>query len=255
MKRACLLIATLAAFLLSCSRGGRTIPADKLADIYTDMLILDQWARNNIGPSRQADTSLVYEPIIRRHGYTVDDYTHTVEGYLRKPARFAEVFEKVQRRLQARADYLTAIEDRKDRERHRRDSVDARTDYRRARIFAVTGEPTLAVRIELDSAGVYNLERMLPDTLYDGLFFYLRDSLMADSLLRDSLLTDSLAVDSLRTDSQEAKADSVLKPVSVELKSPPVRTPSERPLRTRPVNKDLKIEDEANIREVPVSAE
>lgn len=219
------------------------------------MLILDQWARNNIGPSRQADTSLVYEPIIRRHGYTVDDYTHTVEGYLRKPARFAEVFEKVQRRLQARADYLTAIEDRKDREQHRRDSVDARTDYRRARIFAVTGEPTLAVRIELDSAGVYNLERMLPDTLYDGLFFYLRDSLMADSLLRDSLLTDSLAVDSLRTDSQEAKADSVLKPVSVELKSPPVRTPSERPLRTRPANKDLKIEDEANIREVPVSAE
>lgn len=255
MKRACLLIATLAACLLSCSRGGRTIPADKLADIYTDMLILDQWARNNIGPSRQADTSLVYEPIIRRHGYTVDDYTHTVEGYLRKPARFAEVFEKVQRRLQARADYLTAIEDRKDREQHRRDSVDARTDYRRARIFAVTGEPTLAVRIELDSAGVYNLERMLPDTLYDGLFFYLRDSLMADSLLRDSLLTDSLAVDSLRTDSQEAKADSVLKPVSVELKSPPVRTPSERPLRTRPANKDLKIEDEANIREVPVSAE
>lgn len=255
MKRACLLIATLAACLLSCSRGGRTIPADKLADIYTDMLILDQWARNNIGPSRQADTSLVYEPIIRRHGYTVDDYTHTVEGYLRKPDRFAEVFEKVQRRLQARADYLTAIEDRKDREQHRRDSVDARTDYRRARIFAVTGEPTLAVRIELDSAGVYNLERMLPDTLYDGLFFYLRDSLMADSLLRDSLLTDSLAVDSLRTDSQEAKADSVLKPVSVELKSPPVRTPSERPLRTRPVNKDLKIEDEANIREVPVSAE
>lgn len=252
MKRACLLIATLAACLLSCSRGGRTIPADKLADIYTDMLILDQWARNNIGPARQADTSLVYEPIIRRHGYTVDDYTHTVEGYLQKPARFAEVFEKVQRRLQARADYLTAIEDRKDREQHRRDSVDARTDYRRARIFAVTGEPTLAVRIELDSAGVYNLERMLPDTLYDGLFFYLRDSLMADSLLRDSLLTDSLAVDSLRTDSQEAKADSVLKPVSVELKSP---TPSERPLRTRPVNKDLKIEDEANIREVPVSAE
>ena len=258
MKRVCLILATLAACLLSCSRGGRTIPADKLADIYADMLILDQWARNNAAPARQADTSLVYEPIIRRHGYTVDDYVHTVEAYLRKPGEFANVFEQVRRTLQARADFLTAVEEQKDEARSRRERTDARTDYRKARIFTVTGEPTLAVRIELDSTGLYNLERVLPDTLYEGLFMVLRDSLLRDSLSADSLKRDSLLQDSILADSLAAVPDPVLTPENppVEpVRIKPVEEHRERPARVIPTKKGLKEENEANIREIPVSAE
>ena len=252
-----------AACLLSCSRGGRTIPADKLADIYVDMLILDQFARNNSALGRQADTSLVYEPIIRRHGYTVDEYIRTVEDYLQRPDDFAKVFETVRGTLQARADYLTAIQTRETRELHRRDSVDARTDYRKARIFSVTGDPTLAVRIELDSAGIYSLERILPDTLYEGLFLILRDTLAvdtlstADSLVRDSLRSDSLIVNRV----PKAAADSVGKPEPDALEATldpaagrPVRN-KERPLRATPVKESLKRENEANIRKIPVPAE
>ena len=246
MKRVCLILATLAACLLSCSRGGRTIPAGTLADIYADMLVLDQWARNNTASARQADTSLVYEPIIRRHGYTVDEYIRTVEGYLQKPGDFAKVFEQVRRTLQARADYLTAVEDRKERERNRREQTDARTDYRKARIFTVTGDPTHAVRIELDSVGIYNLERILPDTLYEGVFFVLRDSLQRDSLLRDSVRTDL-----------QAPADSVLAPEPQPAEPVRIRPEEkkERPARTKPAGKDLKQEHEANIREISVSVE
>lgn len=253
-----------AACLLSCSRGGRTIPADKLADIYVDMLILDQFARNNSALGRQADTSLVYEPIIRRHGYTVDEYIRTVEDYLQRPDDFAKVFEAVRGTLQARADYLTAIQTRETRELHRRDSVDARTDYRKARIFSVTGDPTLAVRIELDSAGIYNLERILPDTLYEGLFRILRDTLAVDSLsTADSLVRDSLrSADSLLVNRvQKEAADSVGIPEPDALKAtlePAADRPvsnKERPLRATPVKESLKRENEANIREIPVSAE
>lgn len=258
MKRVCLLLAVLAACLLSCSKGGRTIPAGKLADIYVDMLILDQWAKNNTASSRQADTSLVYEPIIRRHGYTVDEYIRTVEGYLQKPGEFAKVFENVRHTLQARADFLTAIEDQKNREQNRRDSVDARTDYRKARIFTITGDPTLAVRIDLDSVGIYNLERLRPDTLYEGLFFYLRDSVSTDSLSRDSLLVDSVRVDSVLTDSLKTPADSAKvsgQPAAKAAPASPAETAASRPRRPAPVKKTLKKENEAYIREIPVSAE
>ena len=194
MKRVCLILAAVLACLLSCSKkGGRMIPADDLAAMYADMLIVDQWVRNNVSTTRSADTSLVYEPIIRRHGYTRDDYIHTVEAYLRKPGAFAEVFDKTRDLLQERSDFLTAIDDY-------RNKVEARTDYRRAPVFAVTGEPTLSVRIELDSLGVYSLERMQPDTVYEGLIRIVRDSLLRDSTVvaADSVVVETLPAEKTR---------------------------------------------------------
>lgn len=260
MKRACLILLTFAACLVSCSKKGGTIPADKLAGIYADMLIMDQWVRNNSAQSRSADTSLVYEPIIRRHGYTVDQYIRTVEKYLRTPGDFSDVFEQTRRNLQARADYLTAVEEQKNLEKERRERTDARTDYRRARIFTVDGEPTLAVRIELDSIGYYNLERILPDTLYDGPLLIIRDSLLKDSLsLRDGAPADSLAAlaDSVSSDPLRTVSDTVQVTDPVPAEGKPGALKKERKDRPAPDarRKELIKINEENSIEIPVPAE
>lgn len=237
MKRVCLILAAVLACLLSCSKkGGRMIPADDLAAMYADMLIVDQWVRNNVSTTRSADTSLVYEPIIRRHGYTRDDYIHTVEAYLRKPGAFAEVFDKTRDLLQERSDFLTAIDDY-------RNKVEARTDFRRAPVFAVTGEPTLSVRIELDSLGVYSLERMQPDTVYERLIRIVRDSLLRDSTV---VAADSLAAsDSLTVADSLAVTDSV---------APKAQTGAPRPAQTLK-KKDKILLNEENSGKILVPAE
>lgn len=84
-------------FLTSCEEGGpRTIPRDTLSQIYAEMLLTDQWITHTSGIKAIADTSKVYEPILRKYGYTLEDYQHTVNEYLEQPNRFAKIFEKTE---------------------------------------------------------------------------------------------------------------------------------------------------------------
>ena len=53
----------------SCNRNeAEVIPRAKLADIYAEMLMTDQWISNTPGMRLIADTSLVYEPILQKCG-------------------------------------------------------------------------------------------------------------------------------------------------------------------------------------------
>ena len=88
----------LAVLAVSC-KGPRTIPRDKLSDIYHDMVLQDQQIRNLPSLKRLADTSLVYEGIFREYGYTSEDYIYTVGKYIREPDKFAKIFEKTADRL------------------------------------------------------------------------------------------------------------------------------------------------------------
>ena len=55
--------------LASCSGGrDKVIPRAKLAEIYAEMLVTDQWITSTPGVRREADTSLVYEPILEKYG-------------------------------------------------------------------------------------------------------------------------------------------------------------------------------------------
>ena len=86
--------AVLASVLLLSSCGGKedkVIPRGKLAEIYAEMLILDQWIVSNQGARRTADTTLVYEPILERYGYTSADYRKTVDVYMNDPERFSRI--------------------------------------------------------------------------------------------------------------------------------------------------------------------
>jgi hypothetical protein len=78
--------------LSSCGNEGRkVIPRSKLAKIYAEMLLTDQWIQDTPDIRSIADTSLIYEPILEKYGYDSDDYQYTVEHYMADPERFSRI--------------------------------------------------------------------------------------------------------------------------------------------------------------------
>ena len=80
-----LLLAVLAAALLfSCGKSGeKVIPVSKMRLIYKDMLLADQWLESQPSLYQKADTSLFYEAIFSKYGYTLADYQNSVSWAIR----------------------------------------------------------------------------------------------------------------------------------------------------------------------------
>ena len=94
MKKHFVILLLLAAIVLapSCRKNGpRVIPRGKLAKIYAEMFVTDQWIQNTPKLRSIADTSLVYEPILEKYGYTSEDYQHSVQHYMDDPERFSRI--------------------------------------------------------------------------------------------------------------------------------------------------------------------
>ena len=70
------------------------IPRGRLAEIYAEMLVTDQWITSTPGMRMIADTSLVYEPILQKYGYDLDDYLASVDRYMDDPERFSRILRK-----------------------------------------------------------------------------------------------------------------------------------------------------------------
>lgn len=157
--------------LPGCGRRGRVIPAGKLAEIYVDMFLADQWVSDNYSTRRVADTCDFYGPIFKAHGYTFKDYDRSVNHYLQNPEGYSHLLEKSVDILEKRIKSLKDEQERREKvaelERYLRDNLLPRLDF------------------EKDDSLLWR-----PDTLAV-------DSLAVDSLLVDSLAVDSLAVDSL----------------------------------------------------------
>lgn len=163
--------------LPGCGRRGRVIPAGKLAEIYVDMFLADQWVSDNYSSRKVADTSDFYGPIFKAHGYTFKDYDRSVNHYLHNPEGYSHLLDKSVEILEKR---IKSLKD----EQERREKVE-------------------------------ELERYLRDNLLPRVDFEKDDTLLwrPDSLRVDSLAVDSLAVaaDSLLADadSLQASADSL----------------------------------------------
>lgn len=183
--------------LVSCSDRGRVIPASKLTDIYVDMFLSDQWLSSHYSSRKTADTTLFYEPIFRKYGYTVKDYDASVKHYIEKPDEYAKILKTASIRLDNKAKYLRKVDDYYSRKKE---------------VSHYVEKP-------------FNLETLMPeDTMMTWHFsdsLFLADTLgVADSLaVTDSLaavdtlaVTDSLAagVDSLKVDSLAVKVDSAV---------------------------------------------
>ena len=206
-------------------RNGRVIPRNKMARIYAEMLLTDQWINDNWAQNRSADTSFVYRPILRRYGYDEKDWRKSVSKYIKDPDRYSRILKKSAAMLEAREKEL----------RLRLDLINA------------------AERLEQETAG-YIPERLYwlagmrnPDNFVeDGLVFYVDsvggsewrfdpyrgyDTLFAGPAwkisLRDSVSVDSLSVS---VDSLSADVDSL----SVSIDSLSVDVDSIAPVVAKP---------------------
>lgn len=183
--------------LVSCGKDeAKVIPRKKMAEIYAEMLMTDQWISNTPGMRMIADTSLVYEPILEKYGYDNLDYIRSVDHYMNDPERFSRILRTSGELLDRR---LKELKDRQKRMELQEEALKKvlrhQTDYTFNEYFPyLEDEPYVhyydSVTFELDSCKVYKLVSVeTADTLYDRIEMIVR----ADSLsVKDSMVTDKV---------------------------------------------------------------
>lgn len=195
-------VAFLLTMMLSCSRNqAKVIPRDEMAEIYADMLVTDQWIVSTPSIRLIADTSLVYEPILEKYGYTSDDYRMSVDHYMDDPERFAKIFRETADILDVRLNELKRLKgDMDDMDERRKEAEKFRPDLKPEEFFPyLFEEPYVhyydSISFEPDS--VLMIYRLLSvetsDTLYDRIRMIIRaDSLeLADTLPQPDTLLES----------------------------------------------------------------
>lgn len=119
MRRAAhiVVLAVVLAGLCACGHRNRIIPENKLVRIYHDMFLADQWVRDHPDARTDVDTTLIFDPIFHRYGYSFEDYDRTVQYYLDRSEQFVKILNRVETQLrkegetlQQEADRLTARE-------------------------------------------------------------------------------------------------------------------------------------------------
>lgn len=184
--------------LASCGKKERVIPKEKMAEIYAEMYVLDQWLDDNRSLRREADTSLVYAPVLDKYGYTYDDYLNSVDVYMKDPTRYSRILRRTSEILGSRLTELKA--EKKAQEDAMKES--RRLDSLRNLIHLnvdslmnsmVRTAPSDSLVTAFDSLGFVDFRFVqTSDTTYDGPAMVIRiDSLAvaADSL---TVLTDTL---------------------------------------------------------------
>lgn len=227
-------VALACGIISSCGKDDtKVIPRGKLARIYAEMLVTDQWITSTPGIRKIADTSLVYEPILEKYGYDSDDYRKSIDVYMDDPERFARI-------LRTTGEILDQQIKELEKEQVLLDMKDKlpKLDYDiRWRDFFpyLHDEPYVhyydSISFEPDSVmWIYRLKPIeKADTIYDRLrMIILSSQVEKDSLaLRDSIaLADSLVV-----------ADSLALRDSIIAKSLPAR--NLKPKVDREISKNL----------------
>lgn len=107
LLRMAVLAVLICGIITSCAKDDtKVIPRKKMARIYAEMLVTDQWITSTPGIRMVADTSLVYEPILEKYGYDSDDYRKSIDVYMDDPERFARILRTAGEILQERIDEL-----------------------------------------------------------------------------------------------------------------------------------------------------
>ena len=186
-------------FLSSCTGdGGKVIPRSKLAEIYAEMLITDQWISDTPGLRRTADTSLVYEPIFQKYGYTTADYRTSVDRYMDDPERFSRILRTTVQILDEKMVQLNL--DREEQERlkalkARLERMKVKSNFKPEEFFPyLFDEPYVhyydSLSVEPDSVlMVYRLSNIdRSDTLFDGIKIIVRDTAaVVDTIKKEEL--------------------------------------------------------------------
>ena len=194
--------------LASCAwKKDKVIPRGKLAEIYAEMLLVDQWIVSHPGSRQIADTSLVYEPVLERYGYTSSDYRRSVDVYMDDPERFSRILrttvEIMDRKLKVLEERKAQIEHEEALKKLRESmkiKVEVDLDEMNPYLYS---EPYVhyydSLSVEPDSAWIYRFRNIdTGDTVFRDLRMVIPDTLQPC----DSLYTE----DTVRTaDTPEVK--------------------------------------------------
>lgn len=221
LRRICVLAAA-ALLVISCGRNGRVIPAHKLSKIYAEMLILDQRIRNNPQLASTADTTLVYEPILNKYGYSGKDYAKSVARYMKDPEAFGKIFKDTREILDSHIKELKSAERARQKADSLRNAIEAKT-FLRAPIYMDIACDTVridTVAVSIDSLGIYSWRRFVPDTLYDGPVYRLRakaDTVKAKEVAKPVQVKDARLQKKLPVPLKTVKLDETSVMMSKEL--------------------------------------
>ena len=216
----------------------RVIPRSKMASIYAEMMVLDQWLQLTPDAKKIADTSLVYEPILEKYGYDSETYRRSVYKYLDDPERFARILRSTIDIFDKRLKELEALKEIDVKQQQRAEEMKKyRIDFNVDEHFPfMFKEPYVhyydSLAFEIDSLTheyrFMNVDRS--DTTYEGIRMMIRidSTAVSDSLAR----LDSLArADSLATVDSLAKVDSIRKAAA--------KTVTKKPVPRKSVNRAL----------------
>lgn len=183
--------------VLSSCKDSRVIDEDTMAKIYAEMLMTDQWINSTPTVKRIADTSYVYEPILKKYGYSSEDYRYSLNYYLEHNKDFAEIMKKTIAILERRQAVLEDEKIRIEEDKKVRDYVRSMSAY-------VNIDETL-FELQDYSSDEYG-PRDTVSVVWDTLSFCFRITRMPVS---DTLaLADTLAVaDTLETLKEEETSD------------------------------------------------
>lgn len=98
----------LLAGIAGCSGRARVIPEQEMTQLYAEMFLADQWLRDNSDVREIADTTLFFDPVFDRMGYTFEDYDKSLQYYAGKPEDFADIVAAAVALLKDRSDELYA---------------------------------------------------------------------------------------------------------------------------------------------------
>ena len=94
-------IITIAALVVtSCSRD--VIDGDDLPKILADIYMTDRAILNSPLDIHKADSSLIYEPVLKKYGYTTEDLVYTFDYYLSRPLKLKSYFYEAKKILEVR---------------------------------------------------------------------------------------------------------------------------------------------------------
>lgn len=193
--------AVLAALLLcfACSDDeSKVIPRGKMAKIYAEMLVMDQWAVSDSRLRQKADTSLIYEPIFEKYGYDGEDYRASVEYYMNDPERFSRILRESADILDARIEELKNLKQELMKQEKNNRLI---TDFDISDFYPyLSSEPYVhyydSLAVELDTLSTYRLVSIeRADTLYDCLRMIVQTDTLKNVVKEEDAQKDSVAVE------------------------------------------------------------
>ena len=176
MKRT-IYILVLALIAVTSCRPDNIIDRDDLADIFYDFYMVDRYVEST-DQHDLGDSVSIYIPILKKHGYTFDQYQATIDYYLHKPEELTKTFKLAESMLKERKEALDNYI-AKEAKKHRRwkllDSLDTYGDdnvkgngyYRALRLLFFKSDTMEVTSPTIDSIILNHIT--LPYFLYDSL--------------------------------------------------------------------------------------